>query len=285
MVCLGLDPTIEGEEIHIIEGEAAGPGGAEEIPRGDKKDLNLPGQQQELLEAVCSTGKPVILVLLTGSALALTWADEQVPAILLGWYPGAEGGRAIASMIFGDYSPSGRLPVTFYRSTEDLPDFRDYSMINRTYRYMTGEALYPFGYGLSYSSFEYSALTLEKDAIEVGDRLECRVRVKNTGSFESGETVQLYLRDLEASTRVPRWELKGVRKLKLKPGEESEVSFTLAPRLMTMIDDEGRRILEPGKFQVYIGGSQPDRRSIVLTGIEPLSAVFEVRGEAREYDY
>ena len=285
VVCLGLDPTIEGEEIHIIEGEAAGPGGAEEIPRGDKKDLNLPGQQQELLEAVCSTGKPVILVLLTGSALALTWADEHVPAILLGWYPGAEGGKAIASMIFGDYSPSGRLPVTFYRSTEDLPDFRDYSMINRTYRYMTGEALYPFGYGLSYTSFEYSALTLEKDAIEVGDRLECRVRVKNTGSFESGETVQLYLRDLEAATRVPRWELKGVRKLKLKPGEESKVSFTLAPRLMTMIDDEGRRILEPGRFQVYIGGSQPDRRSIVLTGVEPLSAVFEVRGEAREYDY
>jgi len=285
VVCLGLDPTIEGEEIHIIEGEAAGPGGAEEIPRGDKKDLNLPGQQQELLEAVCATGKPLILVLLTGSALAVSWAHEHVPAILLGWYPGAAGGKAIASVLFGEYSPSGRLPVTFYRSTEDLPDFRDYSMKNRTYRYMTGEALYPFGFGLSYTSFEYSILTLEKDTIEVGDRLECRIRVKNTGGFESAETVQLYLRDIEAGIRVPRWELKGIRKLKLKPGEESEVSFTLAPRLMSIIDDEGRRILEPGKFQLYIGGSQPDRRSVMLTGAEPLSAVFELRGESREYDY
>ncbi|WP_319559151.1 glycoside hydrolase family 3 C-terminal domain-containing protein [Marispirochaeta sp.] len=285
VVCLGLDPTIEGEEIHIIEGETAGPGGEEEIPRGDKKDLNLPGQQQELLEAVCATGKPVILVLLTGSALSVTWADRHVPAIVLGWYPGAEGSKAIASLLFGEYSPSGKLPVTFYASTDELPDFKDYSMKNRTYRYMTGEALYPFGFGLSYTSFEYRDLSLGSDKIEVGDKLECRAKVKNSGSRESGETVQMYLKDMEAGTIVPNWELKAVRKLNLKPGEETEVRFTLTDRHMTMIDDKGRRILEPGQYTVYIGGSQPDKRSTRLTGSEVQSATFEVRGIAREYDY
>ena len=158
VMCLGLDATIEGEE-----GDTGN-----EFASGDKLDLNLPGLQQELLEKVYATGKPIILVLLSGSALAVKWADEHIPAIIQAWYPGGRGGEAVASLLFGEYSPSGRLPVTFYASTEELPDFRDYSMKNRTYRYMENEALYPFGYGLSHK-FEYSPIKAEKTVIKVED--------------------------------------------------------------------------------------------------------------------
>ncbi|HHW47923.1 MAG TPA: glycoside hydrolase family 3 protein [Clostridiaceae bacterium] len=266
IMCLGLDPGIEGEE-----GDASN-----EYSNGDKKDLNLPGLQQELLEAVHAVGKPVILVLLSGSALAVSWADENIPAIIQAWYPGAEGGRAVAGLIFGDFCPSGKLPVTFYRTTEELPDFRDYSMKNRTYRYMQNEALYPFGYGLSYTKFEYGEIKISSDRINAGDNIECTVTVKNAGNWEAEETVQLYLRDVEASVEVPRWQLRGVRKVTLKPGEEKEASFLLTPKDMSLIDNDGKRILEPGVFEVFIGGSQPDKRSLALTGTPVKKAEFEV---------
>lgn len=275
IVCLGLDANIEGEQGDV----------SNEFGSGDKKDLNLPGQQQELLEAVYKVGKPVILVLLSGSALAINWADEHIPAIIQAWYPGAEGGKAIASLIFGEYSPSGRLPVTFYRTTEELPDFRDYSMENRTYRYMKNEALYPFGYGLSYTKFEYSNIVLDKDKISVGESIECRATVKNIGNWASDEVVQLYIKDVEASVRVPRWQLRGIRKIHLEPGEEKEVSFTITPKDMSLINEEGKRMLEPGLFEVYVGGSQPDKRSIELTGTEVLKATFEVVGDVIELEY
>lgn len=275
VVCLGLDANIEGEQGDV----------SNEFGSGDKKDLNLPGQQQELLEAVYKVGKPVILVLLSGSALAINWADEHIPAIIQAWYPGAEGGKAIASLIFGEYSPSGRLPVTFYRTTEELPDFRDYSMENRTYRYMKNEALYPFGYGLSYTKFEYSNIVLDKDKISVGESIECRATVKNIGNWASDEVVQLYIKDVEASVRVPRWQLRGIRKIHLEPGEEKEVSFTITPKDMSLINEEGKRMLEPGLFEVYVGGSQPDKRSIELTGTEVLKATFEVVGDVIELEY
>lgn len=275
IVCLGLDANIEGEQGDV----------SNEFGSGDKKDLNLPGQQQELLEAVYKVGKPVILVLLSGSALAINWADEHIPAIIQAWYPGAEGGKAIASLIFGEYSPSGRLPVTFYRTTEELPDFRDYSMENRTYRYMKNEALYPFGYGLSYTKFEYSNIVLDKDKISVGESIECRATVKNIGNWASDEVVQLYIKDVEASVRVPRWQLRGIRKIHLEPGEEKEVSFTITPKDMSLINEEGKRMLEPGMFEVYVGGSQPDKRSIELTGTEVLKATFEVVGDVIELEY
>lgn len=275
VVCLGLDANIEGEQGDV----------SNEFGSGDKKDLNLPGQQQELLEAVYKVGKPVILVLLSGSALAINWADEHIPAIIQAWYPGAEGGKAIASLIFGEYSPSGRLPVTFYRTTEELPDFRDYSMENRTYRYMKNEALYPFGYGLSYTKFEYSNIVLDKDKISVGESIECRATVKNIGNWASDEVVQLYIKDVEASVRVPRWQLRGIRKIHLEPGEEKEVSFTITPKDMSLINEEGKRMLEPGMFEVYVGGSQPDKRSIELTGAEVLKATFEVVGDVIELEY
>lgn len=266
VICLGLDATIEGEE-----GDAGNEYGA-----GDKFDLNLPGLQQQLLTAVAATGKPVILVLLSGSALAVTWADENVPAIVQAWYPGAQGGRAIAQMLFGAFSPSGRLPVTFYRTTEELPDFRDYSMKNRTYKYMENEALYPFGFGLGYTEFQYSDLKLSSTKIKAGDGVTCSVKVKNTGAYQSKETVQLYLRDVETGTTAPRWQLKGVCKLELLPGEQKEAILTLTAEDMYLITEEGEAVLEPGSFEVYVGGSQPDARSIKLTGRQVLMESFQL---------
>lgn len=275
VMCLGLDATIEGEE-----GDTGN-----EFASGDKLNLELPGLQQELLEKVYAAGKPVILVLLSGSALAVKWADEHIPAIIQAWYPGGRGGEAVASLLFGEYSPSGRLPVTFYASSEELPDFRDYSMKNRTYRYMENEALYPFGYGLSYTKFEYGPIKAEKTIINAGKDFTCSITVKNIGSMASEETVQLYLKDVEASVEVPKWQLRGIRKVCLEPGCEQEVTFTLTPRQMALIDYEGKAILEPGTFEVYIGGSQPDARSIKLTGTPVQKASFEVAGERMELEY
>ncbi|TCL60857.1 beta-glucosidase [Hydrogenispora ethanolica] len=275
ILCLGLDESIEGEE-----GDASN-----EYASGDKNDLSLPGLQQQLLEAVFQVGKPVILVLLSGSALAVGWADENIPAIIQAWYPGAEGGKAIAALLFGEYSPSARLPVTFYRTSEELPDFRDYSMKNRTYRYMTCEALYPFGYGLSYTRFLYSGLTLDRYRINAGETVICSAKVKNIGKYASDEVVQLYLKDVEASVEVPRWQLRGLRKIHLNPGEEKEVEFFLTPRSMALVDQSGKCILEPGLFEVYVGGSQPDTRSEKLTGAKVLRDTFEVTGSAMEIEY
>jgi beta-glucosidase len=275
VMCMGLDASIEGEEGDV----------SNEYASGDKKHLNLPGVQQELVEAIYKTGKPIILVLLSGSALAVTWTDEHLPAIIQGWYPGEEGGTAIASMLFGDFSPSGKLPVTFYRSTEELPDFTDYSMKNRTYRYMQNEALYPFGFGLSYTKFEYSDLKISKDTFESHETVQLSAVVKNVGKYQSDETVQLYLKDVEASVDIPKWQLKGIQKIHLKPGESKEIGFALTPRQMALIDEEGRCILEPGSFEVFIGGSQPDERSLKLTGTNVLKGIFRVTGESIELEY
>jgi beta-glucosidase len=275
VVCLGLDAMLEGEQ-----GDTGN-----EFSSGDKPNLNLPGIQNKLLEELSKTGKPIILVLLSGSALAVNWADENIPAILQAWYPGALGGRAIASILFGDESPSGRLPITFYKTTEELPDFKDYSMTGRTYRYMANDALYPFGYGLSYTKFAYSDITLSSKKINTGENMTCSVKIKNTGSCDGDEVVQLYLRDVEASVVIPKWELKGFKRIALKKGEENTVTFTIEPRRMAIIDNEGKCILEPGKFEVYIGGSQPDKRSLELTGNEVKKADFEVTGKTIEMEY
>ncbi len=264
ILCLGLDASIEGEE-----GDAGN-----EYASGDKFDLSLPGFQQQLLEAVHGTGTPVILVLLSGSALAVTWADANASAIVQAWYPGAQGGKAIAALLFGEYSPCGKLPVTFYRTTEELPDFHDYSMKNRTYRYMEKEALYPFGYGLSYSKFEFSNLYVSSDKINAGDSITCSVTIKNIGDVEAKEVVQLYLKDVETSVIAPKWQLKGINKISLKPKEQKEVSFILTPQDMMLINDNGDSVLEPGSFEIYVGGSQPDSRSISLTGSTVLKASF-----------
>jgi len=275
IMCLGLSPELEGEE-----GDAA-----RSTAGGDKTSLALPDIQEELLKAVCATGKPVVLVLFSGSPVAINWAQENVPAILQAWYPGEEGGTAIADVLFGDYNPGGRLPVTFVKSTEQLPPFTDYSMKGRTYRYMEDEPLYPFGYGLSYTTFEYSNLKLSAQAIEAGQSLTVSVDVKNAGNIAGDEVVQVYLKDLEASVDVPIYKLEGFRRVKLQPGEATTVTFTLTPRQMALIDNDGRCILEPGKFRVMVGGRQPDRRSEALAKTSILVGEFEVRGEPLELEY
>lgn len=275
IMCLGLSPELEGEE-----GDAA-----RSTAGGDKTSLDLPGIQEELLKAVCATGKPVVLVLFSGSPVSINWAQDNVPAILQAWYPGEEGGTAIADVLFGDYNPGGRLPVTFVKSVEQLPPFTDYSMKGRTYRYMEDEPLYPFGYGLSYTTFEYSNLKLSAEIIEAGQSITISVDVKNTGNMAGDEVVQLYLKDLKASVDVPIHELKGFCRVKLQPGESTTVTFTLTPRQMALIDNDGRCILEPGRFRVMVGGRQPDKRSETLAKTPILVGEFEVRGEPMELEY
>ncbi len=268
VVCLGLNANLEGEE-----GDASN-----EFASGDKINLQLPGNQEMLLEEVQKTGTPTVVVLLSGSALAVTWADEHTEVIIQAWYPGAQGGRAIASLLFGDFSPSGRLPVTFYRSDRDLPDFHDYSMENRTYRFFHGVPLYPFGYGLSYTSFDYAQPVLSGGTVRAGEDIQVRVKVKNSGSVESDEIAEAYLQDLEASVRVPNVQLVGFRRIHLKPGETTEIEFTVTARQMALIDEGGNCILEPGEFRIFVGGSQPDERSAELTGKSVPSACFTVIG-------
>lgn len=204
-------------------------------------------------------------------------ADEHIPAILNAWYPGALGGRAIASVLFGETNPSGKLPVTFYRTTEELPDFTDYSMENRTYRFMKNEALYPFGFGLSYTTFDYSDLKLSKDTIRAGEGFNVSVKVTNTGKMAGEEVVQVYIKDLEASWRVPNWQLSGMKRVRLESGETAEITFEIRPEQLAVVTDEGKSVIEPGEFEIYVGGSQPDARSVRLMGKAPLKAVLRVQ--------
>jgi beta-glucosidase len=196
------------------------------------------------------------LVLMGGSALAVNWASENTPAILQTWYPGQFGGTAIADVLFGDYNPAGRLPVTFYKSVDQLPPFDDYKMEGHTYRYFKGEPLYPFGHGLSYSKFDYSDLRLN-GAVKAGANVTVSVSVQNTGAVAGDEVVQLYITDLAASVPVAIRSLAGMSRINLKPGEKRTVSFTLTPRQMSVIDNDGKRMIEPGDFSVSVGGKQP----------------------------
>jgi beta-glucosidase len=277
VLVLGLGPLIEGEQGDAIASPAA----------GDKLDLELPGLQQQLLEAVVRVGKPVVVVLVSGSALAVNFAEERASAVLQAWYPGEEGGSALADVLFGDVSPAGRLPVTFPRSAADLPRFDDYAVRGHTYRYLETEPLYPFGFGLSYARFEYAALKLGHARAAVSAELELpvTVEVKNTGMVASDEVVQLYVRDLESSVPLPHHELRAFRRIHLAPGASVRVDFTLTARALSLIDDSGRRLLEPGRFQVFVGGSQPDARSTALLGTAPLAAELELTGAPLELPY
>ena len=277
ILCLGLSARIEGEE-GDADISAAG---------GDRASLDLPDSQARLLKAIHATGKPIVLVLLNGSAMTVNWADEHVPAILEAWYPGQAGGTAIAEVLFGDYNPAGRLPVTFVKSMEQLPPFTDYDMKGRTYRYLEAEPLYPFGFGLSYTTFQYRDLSLGVETVAATENVEVSVNVQNTGERAGDEVVQLYLTDLEASVPVPVRELRGIQRIHLAPGESKTVTvtFTLTPRQMALIDEEGRCVLEPGRFQVSIGGRQPDARSEALATSNVVTAIFEVIGEPTELPY
>lgn len=249
---MGLDSGLEGEE-----GDQGN-----EYASGDKPNLELPGLQQHVLETIYSFGKPVVLVLLSGSALAVNWADEHVPAILQGWYPGAQGGRAIADVIFGEKNPEGKLPVTFYKSTDDLPEFTDYSMKGRTYRYMQQDALYPFGYGLSYTDFEYSNISVTAENAGA-DGATVTATVKNVGKRAGGETVQVYIKVCKEG--MPNAQLKGIKKLHLQPGESADVKIKLSREALGAFDENG--VLQVGgEVKVYVGGQAPDARSEKLTG-------------------
>ncbi|HEY2407383.1 MAG TPA: glycoside hydrolase family 3 C-terminal domain-containing protein [Polyangiaceae bacterium] len=275
VLCLGLCAEIEGEQGDASNSEAA----------GDKVDLKLTGLQNVLMEQIVALGKPTILVVLSGSALDLSWADEHVGAILQAFYPGQEGGTAIAEVLFGDYNPGGRLPVTFPRSLADLPAFTDYAMSGRTYRYAEKPPLYPFGYGLSYTTFQYSELALSKARVSMGDELEVSVRVKNTGARAGDEVVELYVKDLESSCVVPHHELRGFERIALDAGQSRTVSFKLSSRDLSLIDERGKRVLEPGKFRISVGSSQPDARSVELCGRAPLSIELELLGVRQEIAY
>lgn len=275
VLCLGLSAEIEGEQGDASNSEAA----------GDKLSLDLTGLQQRLLEQVVALGKPTVLVLINGSPLAINWADEHVGAIVEAWYPGQEGGTAIADVLFGKYNPGGRLPITFPRSLEDVPPFTDYSMKGRTYRYLEKPPLYPFGYGLSYTRFVYSDIAVSSTSVRAGDSVEVSATVTNAGDREGDEVVQLYVRDLEASTVVPHHDLRGFERITLKPGESRRVAFTLTARDLSLIDDAGQRVLEPGRFRVTVGGSQPDPRSVELLGQAPLAIEFDVVGEKLTLPY
>ncbi len=253
ILCLGLDSGLEGEE-----GDQGN-----QYASGDKPTLNLPGRQQEILEIASASGKPVVLVLLSGSALAINWADEHIPAIVQGWYPGAQGGRAIARVLFGEKNPEGRMPLTFYRTMEELPAFTDYSMKGRTYRYMKQEALYPFGYGLSYTDFAYRDAALSSDTVGE-DGIEVKVVVTNTGSREGTETVQVYVKADREGT--PNAQLKGIRKVALQPGESKEVVIKLPVSAFALYDEQAVNSVGAGKYLVSIGGTQPESRSEKLTG-------------------
>jgi beta-glucosidase len=249
----GLTSDLEGEEMKVSYPGFAG---------GDRTDLRLPATQEKLLEALNATGKPVVLVLTTGSALAIDWAQQHVPAILLAWYPGQRGGNAVADVLFGDVNPAGRLPVTFYKADEKLPPFDDYSMEGRTYRYFKGQPLYPFGYGLSYTRFTYSDLRLDRRTVGAEDRLHITAKVKNTGKRAGDEVVQLYVRPVNAPhSRVVK-ELRGFQRLNLQPGEERTVSFDISPQVDLKYYDDVHHAyaVDPGSYEVQIGASSSDIR-------------------------
>lgn len=268
IACMGLDASLEGEE-----GDEGN-----EFASGDKPNLNLPGLQEDVLKELVKTGKPVVLVLLSGSALAVPYADEHIPAILQGWYPGARGGKAIADLLFGVASPEGKLPVTFYRTSEELPDFRDYSMKNRTYRYMENEALYPFGYGLSYTDFAITGTSVSGDTIDAGGAVTVKASVKNTGEMAGAETVQVYIH--ACMDGAPKYQLKSLKKVALEPGEETQVELVLRDEDFGLYNGDGVKILNACEYEVFIGSSQPDRRSVELTGKEPDKYVVRHTGEA-----
>jgi beta-glucosidase len=230
----------------------------------------------EYIKRLAIHGARIVLVVTGGSPLALGEVEDLVEAILFVWYPGQEGGKAVADVLFGDVSPSGKLPVTFPKSLAQVPPFEDYSMQERTYRYMTQEPLYPFGFGLSYSSFAYSGLSLEKGTLKTGENLNLSVVVHNKGERAATEVVQFYLSDLIASTIIPLHHLVGFERILLQPGESRTLQATLTPEMMSFFDDNGKLVLEAGEFRLDVGGCSPGKRGQELGAPQPVSAVFLV---------
>lgn len=264
---MGISGLLEGEEGESI----ASP------DRGDRFDIRLPQNQVNYLRKLRSKGdKPIILILTGGSPAAIPEVPELVDAILWVWYPGEQGGNAVADVLFGDVNPAGRLPITFPKSVDQLPAYDDYSMEGRTYRYMTDDPLYPFGFGLSYSKFAYQDIKLSAFEIKKNDSVDVSVTVVNNGPFDGDEVVQCYLTDIEASTRTPRFALKGFERIHLKKGETAVVQFTVTPEMMMLVNDDGEKVLEKGQFKITIGGASPGARSAELGAADFVEAVFNL---------
>jgi beta-glucosidase len=261
---VGLSPSLEGEEMPVkLEG----------FTGGDRTAITLPAAQEDLLKALATTGKPLIVVLQNGSALAVDWAQEHASAILEAWYPGEEGGNAIAATLAGDNNPAGRLPLTFYASLDQLPAFDDYSMQHRTYRYFTGKPLYGFGYGLSYTTFSYTQLKAPTSPSKAGDSIEIETDVTNTGKLAGDEVAELYLTQ-PSGFETPHRELAGFQRLHLAPAESKHITFTLDPRSLGQVDQQGNRVILPGDYNVSVGGAQPGEGASIQT------AHFTITGNA-----
>jgi beta-glucosidase len=269
-VVLGISGLLEGEEGESIASPYF----------GDRLDYNLPKNQIEYLKKLrANNDKPIIAIVTGGSPMNMAEVHELADAVLLVWYPGEEGGNAIADIVFGKVSPSGRLPITFPKSFDQLPPYEDYSMKGRTYKYMKEEPLYPFGFGLGYSKFIYSNIKLSSTTVKKKQiqPVEVEVTVANTGAIEGEEVVQLYITDVEASTDAPLFSLNGIQRIKLKPGSSSVVKFTITPAMMELVNAKGERIIEPGKFKVFVGGSLPGKRSETLGASKSLETFFTVQ--------
>ena len=252
VLCMGLSPMLEGEEMKVKVSGFAG---------GDRMDINLPASQTELIREVQQLGKPTVLVLLNGSALAFNWEAKNIPAILEAWYPGQAGGTAIADVIFGDYNPAGRLPLTFYKSIDQIPAFDEYDMKGKTYRYFEGKPLYEFGYGLSYSTFEYALKNVPTE-VNAGEKINISVNITNTGKFDGDEVVQLYVTLPNTKLRKPIRALQGFKRISLKSGETKTVDFELNPSQFAARDEQNNAVVEAGKVQISVGGKQPDDDAI-----------------------
>jgi len=264
----GISGVFEGEEGESIASTT----------KGDRLDLNLPSNQLEYLRQLkknCTS--PLILVLTGGSPVCTEELKTIADAILFVWYPGQEGGRAVADVLFGDVNPSGKLPITFPKSVSQLPDFKDYSMKGRTYRYMTEEPLYPFGFGLSYTKFTYSDMKLSAVKIKKGKTVTATATITNTGNFAGEEIAQLYITDVKASCSTPLYSLKSFRRVQLQPGESKQVTFDITPEMEMLINEKGEKVLESGDFKIYIGGSSPVDLSVKLGGQEPVFSILNVK--------
>ncbi len=261
ILCPGLDETLEGEEGDTGNSYAS----------GDKESLMLPEVQRQLMEAIAKTGKPVILCLTAGSDIDLSFAAEHFDAVMVLWYPGANGGSALAKVLFGDEEPGGKLPVTFYNSLSELPDFSDYSMKGRTYRFMENEAQYPFGYGLTYGDIrvEQAEFICESDE-EAGISPRVNAVVKNDSGRTASDVIQVYVKNMDSPLAVPNPQLFGFKRITLETGEQAEVSILLPEDGFKVVNEEGERIFDGDRFEIFVGTSQPDRRSIALTGKVPV---------------
>lgn len=268
IVCVGFTPQLEGEEGESLLSPL----------NGDRDSISLPTSQVNYIKELAIHGAKIVLVVTGGSPIALGDVEDMVDAILFVWYPGMEGGRAVADVLFGDSSPAGKLPVTFPRSLDQLPPFDDYSMNGRTYRYMTEEPLYSFGFGLHYTHFEYSALQLDKTVLAAGESLKVSLTLTNSGASDSAEIAQVYLSHLGALARVPLHQLVGFERVMLKAGESKPLNFTISPEMMSFYTDDGELALEPGEFRLEVGGCSPSTRGQALGAPNPLVATFEVRG-------